>query len=99
MSRWLVVLMTMAGCGSDPAPSCNEAFTAYYAAGCTFVDLQSGQPVPVGQAIAGCQGAAATTPVACRDTEDDLLRCIDTSSPASQCDCSQEQMALIRCGG
>lgn len=96
----MVVVSGLVACGSSakPAPSCNQAISAYYAAGCAFRDLDTGQNVPRDQVIAECQSGAGSTPPACQDEEDDLLVCLSESTPAMQCDCSEEQMTLIRCG-
>ncbi|MEO7735579.1 MAG: hypothetical protein ABIY55_31785 [Kofleriaceae bacterium] len=88
----------MAACSSDSAPpSCQQAISHYYAAGCRFVNLETGAEQSQSQAIAGCQSASSETPDRCDDEVDDWLRCIDSTSAAQQCDCSQEQMSILRC--
>lgn len=92
-------LLFLVGCGGDakPAPSCFEAFAHYYAAGCTLVDLSTGQPASQSTVTGQCQQSAASLPANCQGELDVYLGCVDESTPAKQCDCSQEQMALIRC--
>lgn len=100
MKRILLgVLLTIAACGTEakPAPSCFQAFTHYYDGGCRLVVLATGQVAPVGQVISDCQAEAGQAPASCQDDLDEWLRCIDAVTPAMQCDCSQTQMALLRC--
>lgn len=99
MTRLILGLTFLVGCGGDakPAPSCFDAFTHFYATGCTLVDLSSGQPVPQGTVIAQCQSSAASLPAGCKDELDAYLTCTDTVTPAMKCDCTTEQMVLIGC--
>lgn len=100
MARPLLGLVFLIGCGGDarPAPSCFDAFTRFYAAGCTFVDLNTGQPIPQNTVIGECQSLAANAPAGCKDELDTWVSCIDDSTPSSnQCNCSAVQMALLEC--
>jgi len=92
----LVVFLAACGGGDDP-PSCQQAFTAYYAAGCSLIVLATGQPVSQGQATSDCQSFAASASNSCQSALDDWLVCVEDSTPAKNCDCSQDQMALLRC--
>jgi hypothetical protein len=99
MKMTLLGGLFLIGCGGDarPAPSCFDAFSHYYAAGCTLVDLNTGQQVSQGTVIAQCQTAAANEPANCRDEFDAFLSCINASTPAQQCNCSSDQMTLLQC--
>lgn len=91
--RWLLLL---AACGSDPPPSCSQALTHYYQAGCEYRNLTTGAQIPVGDMIYTCQGIAANAPDHCQGALDAWLVCLDASA-APDCDCSVEQMAVLRC--
>lgn len=96
----MAVLLAGACGGGDEPPSCQQAFTHYYSAGCTYYDLNTGQPIAVGTMIANCQSAAASAG-RCLDELNDWLYCNDSvptpSTTNAQCDCSQEFMAAITC--
>lgn len=84
-------------CGGDP-PSCQDAMTSYYGAGCTLVDLQTNTPTPLNEAILGCKDINANIPERCRPEFDDLLDCFSSVDNDTQCGtCSQEQDALQAC--
>jgi hypothetical protein len=94
----LVVLWI--GCGGDarPAPSCFDAFSRFYSNGCTFVDLNTGQPIPQSTIVAQCQNLASAAPANCRDELNVWLECInDSSASGNRCNCSSEQMTLLEC--
>lgn len=93
----LTALLSACGGGGEEAPSCQQAFAHYYGIGCTFVDLATGQPVPQGQITADCQSGAATTPDRCQGEFDTWLTCLNEVTACTTGDCSQEQMALLRC--
>ena len=99
MTRVFLGMVFLIGCGGSerPAPSCFDAFNHYYAAGCTLVDLNTGQPVAQGTVIAQCQSAATSLPANCKDEFDGYLSCVNTSTPSSQCNCSSDQMTLLEC--
>lgn len=99
MMRPLLGLVMLTACGGDakPAPSCFDAFAHFYAAGCTLVDLQTGQPVSQGTITALCQSTAASLSPGCKGEFDAYLSCTDTVTPAMQCNCSTEQMAFLEC--
>lgn len=96
--RVVLLSVLLCACSSDdPPPSCQQAFAAYYAAGCSLVVLATGQPVSQGQATSDCQSFASTATNSCQGELDGWLTCIKASTPADNCDCSQDQMALLRC--
>lgn len=103
MMRPLLGLALLIGCGSDPPPSCQQALTHFYAAGCSYFDQRTNPPAPIAQStmIASCQSVAANIPASCHDELDGWLVCNDhvpdhvTSS--AQCDCSAAYMALLEC--
>lgn len=93
-----VMALVLVACGSDPEPpSCFQAMSAYYGAGCAFQNLQTGQQISQQQATSDCQSEAGSIAPACDDELDAWLTCLSETSPAEQCDCSVEQMAYIRC--
>lgn len=97
--RKFLALVALAACGGgeDPAPDCQTAVTAFYAAGCTFVDFETGQPVPAGEIIVECRGFVANAPGSCEDAVDDWRRCLATATAETGCDCAGEQEALLTC--
>lgn len=102
-----VVLMSsvLFACGSTdkPAPSCQQALSHYYGAGCSYFDQSTNPPTPITQnnMAAFCQEAAANAPATCQDELDVWLRCNDEvpamSKTNADCDCSVEYMMLLRC--
>jgi hypothetical protein len=97
-----VVLLMAVGCGEDePPPSCQQAFAHYYGAGCTYVDLTTGDPIPQGKMTADCQQLHAAAPTNCYAAFDAWLICLYSvpqgSTTNAECDCSREQMALFAC--
>lgn len=95
----VAVVLAMAACGGteEPPPSCQQAMSAYYGSGCSFVNLDTGQPISQQQATSDCQSEAGSTAPVCDDELDAWLTCLYNTSPAEQCDCSVEQMTYIRC--
>jgi hypothetical protein len=56
-------MVATVSCGTDdPPPSCQQAFTHYYAAGCAYHDLNTQQEIPRDTMIANCQSVAASAP-------------------------------------
>jgi hypothetical protein len=98
--RKMLMLLTATiccACGGDP-PSCQDAMTSYYGAGCTFVDLQTNTPYTLNESILSCKQVNSAVPDQCRDKFDDYLFCLDGVANDSQCvDCAQEQDALGAC--
>jgi hypothetical protein len=100
-----MILLLAASCSGDsaPPPSCQQAFTHYYDAGCVLVNLQTSQPYAVGDIITQCNQLAAdvSSSADCKGKLDNWLECTagvpDNSTTNAQCDCSQDQMALIQC--
>lgn len=98
------MLVCAAFCGSacggesEPPPSCFQAMSAYYDTGCSFVNLTTGQQITQAQATSDCQTEAArSVSVSCDVALDEWLTCLYETSPALQCDCSQEHMEWLRC--
>lgn len=94
----VAVLATMA-CGED-VPSCQVAWQHFYSSGCALFDPQSGTPIPVGTAIAQCQGSRASEPQ-CLSELDDLQSCVggvpDGASNEQCIACSDEIDAVLTC--
>ena len=92
-----IVMAVLVGCGTEePPPSCFQAMTAYYGAGCAFQDLDTGQVIPQNQATGDCQSEAGNAP-ACETQFGGWLACLEATSPAEGCDCSTELMAYLAC--
>jgi hypothetical protein len=85
--------LLVTSCGGEDPPSCQQAIGHYYSAGCTYVDQ--------GQVVTACQQTAAGASDSCQDDLDVWLVCNNSvpegASMNSQCDCSEEFMALLRC--
>ncbi len=100
--RLVLVAMFMA-CGPSgrEAPSCSESVGHYYAAGCTFTDLNTGVPFTVGEWTVKCRDLLATAPPQCEAELADWRICMDSvptpSTTNADCDCSAEQEALLTC--
>lgn len=104
MRNIMVVMGLVAACGGggEDIPSCQQAFTHFYGAGCMYKDLNSGATIPRDTMIANCIDAASSVPSArCQAALDDFLVCNSSvPSPAmndADCDCSQEYMAIAQC--
>lgn len=95
-----VIAATLLGCAGDP-PSCQQAVTHYYDAGCNLVNLQTGVAYSVAEVIANCKDLRAAAPDSCIDDMDNLQTCFGSvPSPArtnADCDCSAEQDAILTC--
>jgi hypothetical protein len=90
-----VALLTLSCGGEDVPPSCENAVSNFYVS-CTFVELETGEPVPRAEVIQFCREALTTLPPSCDDAMDDFLFCLDGAP--SDCDCSREFEALFTCG-
>lgn len=106
MKRLLAVMaVAMTGCSSsgDPPPSCQQALTHYYGAGCSYFDPTTNPPTPIAQStmIARCQTATTQTPASCLDEVDAWLTCNDRvpnhATSDADCDCSASYMLLLEC--
>lgn len=95
----LFVLLGQDAC-SEP-PSCQQAVTHYYDAGCVLVNLQTGQPYPAAEVITNCKNLLAIAPDQCIDDLENLRSCWGSvKTPArtnADCDCSAEQDAILTC--
>jgi hypothetical protein len=96
--RWVVVVFVvlLVACSSDPVPTCEQAFGSFYKAGCVWDDPSDARgPAAQPLAVAVCEYVVGAEPAACRDDIDAWLRCFDDAP--TECDCTAEQNALIRC--
>lgn len=94
----------MVACGEEEVPSCQQAMEHYYGAGCSYYDIDSGDPISAATMVSTCRDAlraADTEAPSCADDVDDWIICLaDVPSPATinaDCDCSVEQEALLTC--
>jgi hypothetical protein len=100
--RKMLMLLTATiccACGGEDVPSCQQAVSHYYAAGCVLV-MTNGQNYAELDIVADCKARiAASTGDACDNALDDLRVCFgNVTSPAksnADCDCSAEQDALV----
>lgn len=103
MKKMILILMLAIGCGGDPPPSCVQALTHFYAAGCRYFDQRANPPAPISQGdmITFCQTAATQIPAACHDELDGWLVCNnrvpDHAISNADCDCSSSYMLLLEC--
>lgn len=112
MWRSVLLTLSLVACGGaddKPAPTCQQAMAHFYGVNCSYFDGRVDPPHQYTQAemITVCQDLAIETSASCQGTIDDWLECNDTVAgiPAGQtsglgdprCDCSQEQMAILRC--
>lgn len=93
----LVMVLGAMGCGEDP-PSCQQAVTHYYGAGCTFLNVNTGQATSQLEAIGACSQINAAVSDGCRGQFEVWLECIHSVPNNTQCDCTQESDALFACG-
>jgi hypothetical protein len=98
----LVALLLVVGCGGsdEEVPSCQQAMTGFYGAGCSFFDLTTSPPTPypLNVAISDCQELNAAVPDRCQSYFDDLMFCLDGVPNDTRCtDCSGEQDRLFGC--
>jgi hypothetical protein len=95
----MVAATICCACGGEDVPSCQQAVSHYYAAGCMFVTT-SGQTIPELDIVADCKAQLANSNSDdCDDALVDLRVCMgNVKSPATSnadCDCSSEQDAFI----
>ena len=86
--------------GSEEVPSCQDAMTSYYAAGCSFFDLTTNPPTPysLNAVIVDCKNVNSAVPARCESYFADYMFCLDGVATEAQCtDCSSEQDALFGC--
>jgi hypothetical protein len=88
------VLLSIVGCGEPP--SCQQAVSHYYGAGCTFANVNTGQATTQQQAISACSTINAAVQESCRSKFESWLECIASAPP---CDCTKESDALFACTG
>ena len=89
----------MTGCGtSEEPPGCTLASSHYYEAGCSFINLESGADIPLGEWVSSCREVdAIATGSRCEDEMDDLLFCLDdVPNPAVEADCVACNVELDR---
>jgi hypothetical protein len=94
--RKMVLVFLVACGGGDDVPSCQQAMTQYYAAGCALFDAQGNQYSAL-DATALCKGARSEAPSRCYDELDDLQVCLGAAETDADCDCSAEQDAILTC--
>lgn len=98
--RNILLTLGLAACGGgEDAPSCQQATTHYYEAGCA-ITLQGGE-ITQGEAMGLCQDLIREAPPQCEDDVADFRSCMGgVPSPASgnaDCDCSVEIDAILTC--
>lgn len=91
----------IAACGqTSDAPTCQQAVSHYYAAGCALFRT-NGMPIPELEVIESCKQLLATAPDPCVDDLADLRSCLGgvplPSASNADCDCSEEQDAILTC--
>jgi len=102
LKTWVAMVAScLVGCFEEP-PSCQQAVTHYYDAGCKLVDLSTGVDIPSSTVLSECKALLATAPNStCESALEDLRSCWGgVTSPAhnnADCDCSPEQDALLTC--
>lgn len=99
------------GCGGDakPAPSCQQAMAHFYGVNCFYYDgsVSPARRIAQTEMVANCQQLAIAAPARCQGEIDDWLECnanvegVPSGTPTTigdlRCDCSQEQMTILRC--
>jgi hypothetical protein len=99
----LFSVVAMIGCGSDdPPPTCQEAMTHFYAAGCFYRDTSTQQDISVSMMITRCQETLASAPTSiCRARFEDWVTCNndvpDTAKTVADCDCSEALRDVSAC--
>ncbi len=103
LAMMLFSAVAVVGCSDGPAaPTCQQAFTHFYGAGCYYKDTTTQQMISLDSMVSRCQQLRATAPSnTCRDRLDDWLTC-HNEVPAkaltlADCDCSAEQTSLSNC--
>ena len=96
---WAFALL-IAACGGDTeAPTCSEAVSTYYAAGCVVTDV-NGAPYSAGEWITVCrQDSAIVEGTQCEDEFDELMFCFAEVSVDDCALCDIELDRLVACGG
>jgi hypothetical protein len=99
--RKALALVLLVACGGEDVPSCQQAVSHYYGAGCVLL-ATNGQPYPEIEIVNSCKELLATSPSrACDEALEDLRICFGSvPSPASgnaDCDCTREQDAILTC--
>lgn len=96
------VVLFLGGCGgggNGELPSCSDAFTHYYGAGCVYAD-QDG-PFTVNDMVQLCREASSDVPPSCEGEFEDWILCHgnvpDEATQNSDCDCNSEFDALFSC--
>lgn len=94
----VAVAVAMTACGSDePVPSCQQAVTNFYGAGCAFINLQTNQPYTVNESIQSCKDTLVAVPDRCQSYFDDYMVCLDSATASTCANCGDEQDALFGC--
>ena len=82
------------------APTCQQAITSFYDAGCAFGN-SDGSDIPPGEMIESCKDSLVSQPDDCVDEFEAFMFCLDdVQGPvdsSSDCDCSNEQEDWIVC--
>ena len=95
----LVTTSLLAACAKDEPPSCQQAFSHYYEAGCSFYDLQTDYEYSEGEMNQACREIKAAGSTSCIEAIDDWLICLNdvpsATSSNSACDCSQDQEQML----
>ncbi len=99
----VVVAALFGAACTEEVPSCQQAVTNYYGAGCTFLDLRTNPPTPytLNESIVDCKGVNSAVPDRCQSYFDDYMFCLDgIRAPVTNAtcgSCSSEQDALFGC--
>lgn len=102
MGTTIAIVVGLAACGGEEAPSCQQAIDHFYGAGCTFYDTSTTPPTatPQGTALNLCSQINVQIPERCRGEFDDWKFCLDSvagGTNESCASCSQEMDALFAC--
>ena len=86
----------LVGCGTDeaPAPTCETAVPAYYAAGCEHVSGE--RSVPEAEMTKLCVDLSPDFEALCAPQIEAWLTCYEAAAVGG-CDCAAELDAVIRC--
>lgn len=109
--RKMIFAIAIMACGTEakPAPSCQQAMGHFYGAHCFYFDATKNPPpkFTLADMVLLCQNLTIQAPASCQDEIDSWLTCnaavIDGPIGGMdglgdpRCDCSQTQMALLRC--
>jgi hypothetical protein len=98
MRTILGVALWLGACGGSepPPPTCSQAVSEFYGNGCTFIDLETNEPIASGEVTEQCRLLVANAPDSCVEPLEDWRRCLARVESPS-CDCSAEQEALLTC--